>query len=748
MKLNKLLTLAIALACGCGMLSAQNKKTADTTVIVKEGDRNVMLNAASANAGPRDVNIGLPASVGGMTVLENDLPVVYFFWPEMPSRTWRSDAMTTGIKLLDLGATAIHSGDVGYSINSHYNLGTDRFQVVGSLKSNHFGLLNGDFALSNRLGNGWKYAAGVFANYAPGTFRSSVSDRFYADQMLLLKGALTKEYRIGDAGKGSVSLLYKHADMKSFVSTPYAPYLYSENGKVKELDHFRIGNDSYIQGQKLMLKDAQTGQYVERDGLNDYGTTSHTVDLIGKNRFDNGLNFNYIVRAHSAFTGTILALMTGVQPASSGNYAYFDSGDSYAGQNVQGVMVLASRRTPIRSLTSLFELGKQSGNHAWKVGLNQWNYSIDRFLTEGTRYYQEIAANPRKLIDLDKPGNSYGNTGDIYEYHNGTENKTAIFVSDQWDVSDVVTLNGGIRLEYQNLRGDYIDNTTPREAIYIHTPKTKIKDDFFNKAMVLGGIFKLTSGFGLLAEATYNEQSGHLENYSAGNNPHLRKSTIPGGTLGAYFNHPLVSLVSKATYIQRDEYRGTVNFTHPQDLSLVTRAATSYDIQTLGWTTDVVASPFKNFNLHLLFTYQNPVYKNYAGTADFGDGKTIDYDFSGKVVNKISKVLIEIDPSYTWRNLRMWLSARYFSKQYANLPNTLYFAGRWETFAGVNLRYNANLDLYATAVNLLNDRGAQGSISGTDLVDEATARQKIGTVMSGTYIRPFTVEFGMKYRFF
>ena len=42
----------------------------------EEKNRNVMLNAAN-NSGPRDVNIGLPSTVGGITIQENDLPVVY-----------------------------------------------------------------------------------------------------------------------------------------------------------------------------------------------------------------------------------------------------------------------------------------------------------------------------------------------------------------------------------------------------------------------------------------------------------------------------------------------------------------------------------------------------------------------------------------------------------------------------------------------------------------------------------------------
>lgn len=211
----------------------------------------------------------------------------------------------------------------------------------------------------------------------------------------------------------------------------------------------------------------------------------------------------------------------------------------------------------------------------------------------------------------------------------------------------------------------------------------------------------------------------------------------------------MINIVSKATYIQRDEYRGTVNFTSPVTANFQ-RASVSYDIQTLGWTTDIVATPFKNFNLHMLLTLQAPKYKNYSGTVDFGGGETIDYNYDDKIVNGVSKVLIEIDPSYQWNNLRVWASARYFSKQYANLTNSLAFKGRWETFAGANYSVNKNLDLSVSFVNLLNQRGAQGSISGTDLMTEEQAKQMIGSdgaILSGTYIRPFTAELGVKFRF-
>lgn len=719
---------------------AQNTSTpSDSTQIEKKDNRNMMLNAASANTGPREVNVGLPGTVGGTTVLENDLPVVYFFWPELPFKSWRVDASTVGMKPMDLGQTAINVGDVGFSLGTYDNLGTDHFQGNGSFGMNHFGSQKVDINISGSIGeSGLKYSGGAFLNLDQGTYSAKKNgiDRYFNDQTQLFKVALTKDYK-WSKGHGSISAMYKYANSKSMTMTEYASFRYFADGSVKELDGFKIGGDNYMAGQKFMTRDVFTGELEERDALNDYGSTSHTLDLISKNKFDNGLDFNFIVRAHSARSGLYLPIMTGIGATEDGNLA-------------QNVMILASKRTPIKSLTSLFELGKKSGNHTWKVGLNQWLYDIDQFATETTIYAQTVEANPKMIGGF--------NTGMGYEYHDGTENKTALFATNKWDISDVFSLTMGARLEYQRLDGNYIDNNDKKNISHIsNTPKRDIKEDWFNKAFMLSAVYKMTRTFGLLGEATYNEQAGHLENYSAGNFPDLKKSKIPSAGIGIFYNSPkfkngtTISLVSKATYIQRDEYRETVNFVHPTMAGLFNRALVTYDIQTLGWTTDVVANDiFKGFNLHFLMTIQSPKYKNYAGTVDFGNGITQDYNYNDNTVTKVSKVLLEIDPSYQYDKFRIWASLRYFSEQYANMTNSLDFKGRWETFAGINYSLSKNLDLSVSVVNLLNQRGAQGAISGTDLMTEEQAKNLVGNegaILSGTYIRPFTLEFGLKYRF-
>ena len=64
--------------------NAQNDKSSKSSNSKEEGDRNVMLNAASAN-GPREIQIGLPSA--DVNVLENGLPVTYATNPHPVSET-------------------------------------------------------------------------------------------------------------------------------------------------------------------------------------------------------------------------------------------------------------------------------------------------------------------------------------------------------------------------------------------------------------------------------------------------------------------------------------------------------------------------------------------------------------------------------------------------------------------------------------------------------------------------------------
>ncbi|MDR1504371.1 MAG: TonB-dependent receptor [Prevotella sp.] len=759
--INLLLCLSVIVP---STLSAQEitlKKDTIKTEIkteVKESDRNVMLNASTNSTGPRTVNFGLPSGTGSTTITENGLPIVYYAWPELPTMAWRRDATINKFGMLSLGETAISNGEVGYTVITDDNLGTDKYKGVVTFNTNHHGLLRGTANISGPLNNkGTQFSVGAYVSYDPGFFDTPFSD-FYNDQTQMYKAALTQNYKF-NSGTGKITAFYKYMNTKGLVQS-YAPFMYKAKGKVDEFNSIKIGGDNYFeQSGKTVIMDPFTGEKTERDIVSDFRTESHTFDLIGSNKFNNGLNLDYTLRYHSSKVAWAMPILTGVTDTyADTNVEYkYEDGTAYTGDYVQNAMLAYAQDVPIKNLAGIIELSKRTTNHDWKMGLTYQHYYIDDYIRGSTYYQQEVNEDPKKLYMYSgghKVTDDYGNLmyNPSLEYNRGKEHKTALSFLDKWTVSDRVSLTYGGRLEYKKVDGKYAPSESRSGGIIDRDKLASFNHDDINLSAMANSVIKITNNFGALGEFTYNEMSPQIENYAGEHNIGPKKSRIPGAAIGVYYNHPLFSVVSKGTYISKDNYITRLQLVHPDYPGRSMDQTVKYDIQTMGWTTDIMAKPFKKFSLHFLVTIQKPAYRKYSGSVEFSatgsaPAETIDFNFKDKTVTGVSKFLLEIDPSYQWDKVRIWASARYFSKQYANLANTLYFAGRWETFGGVDYKYNKHLNFGCTVVNILNQRGAQGSISGTDLMNQEQANQKIGTVLSGTYIRPFTVEFSATYRF-
>ena len=121
----------------------------------EEGNRNVMLNAASAN-GPREIQIGLPSA--DVNVLENGLPVTYATNPHSVNTIWRGDASLSHQGLLKIAETAITTGNIGYAVNSFTQKGQKGFNGTLNYKSNHFGLQEFSLNMNGDLGKDWTTA--------------------------------------------------------------------------------------------------------------------------------------------------------------------------------------------------------------------------------------------------------------------------------------------------------------------------------------------------------------------------------------------------------------------------------------------------------------------------------------------------------------------------------------------------------------------------------------------------------------
>lgn len=724
-----------------------SKQDSISTKKTDGSERNVMLNATDATK-PREIQIGLPSE--DVNVYENGLPAVYSSAVHRLQYHWRSDASLGEVGLMTPSESAIKTGNIAYSVNSFSKIGDKRFKGIVNYRSNHFGLQQFDMNVTGGIGDKWRYSGTMYQTFDPGTFKVKFDD--FADRTQIYRVGLT---RLLDGNKGKISLLYKYAySRNSLNQLNSAPFIYVGDGSIKELPGFEPGLASYgPESGKFEYMDIMDGK-IKPCNLRDMADNrSHELTLLSDYTFDNGLKWNFDFKYMNApeanyidFGGSTISEVT-----EKDGYRLSD-GKLYSG-------LIEGRRTwlhfgKVKNILLTSELEKTFGNHRMNLGLNEWYYHLN-YHSSSMQWTGTVREYPEILTAVD--GSRFRGFNELSpEYTKGYENKLALYFTDDWQITPKLNLFYGGRLEYYRMSADqiahqrypgfYIGDKAADGTII--TPANVTKDKL-NYAATARVTYNMIKGFGLTADGTIATRFPRINEY-AGTGPteeQYKRVTIPLVRGGLFYKNNWIDLTSMVTYISKSNNIDQQNLTKPGTSEGKT-VLLIYDIQTLGWTTSAEIDPFKGFHLHALFTYQKPVYKNYNASVTFSDGSQMGVNANNMIVKEIPQILVELDPSYNiTKDLRLWLSFRYFGKTYANLQEAFYFNGRWETFGGVNWAVNKNFDLGLTVVNFLNQKGAKGTISGSELITKDDASKYAGYYMSGTYLRPFTVEFSASIKF-
>lgn len=769
----KLLTFAFLVA-SCLNAYAQKDSvrvaSADKEASKEEGNRNVMLNAASAN-GPREISIGLPST--DVSVLENGLPVVYLSNPHNINTHWRGDSSLEHVGLLKLSETAITTGGIGYAVNSFTQRGLNsgkKFNGVINYNTNHFGKQQFDLNVNGSIGNNWFYSGSIYHDADPGTFKL----RFAQDQdrTQIYKFSLTKRYH---EGRGELSAIYHYSNSHWLSNaTTSAPFIYVGDGSVKEIPGFKLGTSSYLPNvSTISYMDIRTGEVKSISLYDATASKGNQLTLLNRYKWDSGLEWKISTKFDHALGSYLYQTPMDLkeQPETAGYMIKDEAGQLQPYKGYVQSRMSCFNRGNVNDFMFTTELSKQYENQTWRVGLNEWYYNV-HYTSNTTMYDHTVEEYPQMLYGASSDKvHYYGNTPyynmnqNASEYYRGYENKLALYATHDWDISPQWNVYYGARFEYQHLGGSnlavynkdgkpvgrfngYHVGAVAADGTII-TPQN-FHYNWLNTAFTAALTYKMTHSFGLTGDFTYNTQRPNMTNFAPSEWPNTGQITVPLGRAGIYYNNDWISVTSLFTYIAKTNNNSTLNLINPNDPTGhdVKAAPLSFDIETMGWTTDAVVKPFKGFDLHFMFTYQSPKYKKYETGVTFSDGSTSNINATGNIVTEIPKILIELDPSYyITKDLKVWASFRYFSKTYANINNAYYFNGRWETFGGVNWTVNKYLSLSGTVINFLNQTGAKGSISGAELVEKDQASQYNGHWMAGSYIRPFTVEFSASIKF-
>lgn len=758
----------------------ENESVSDSTKVEnkafskEEKNRNVMLNAEN-NTGPRRVNVGLPFT-SDVLILENDVPIVYNFYPTIPTTVWRYDNSIGKIGLLSFAEGALTYGKVGFVVNSYDRNATFSFKGYASIYTNNFGSFHYNVAVGGPIGKkGWGYTLGVYESYDRGNGTNYMYTP-WKDRTQIYKGSISKKYK-----KGNIRLLYKYTEsLNQIIVGGLYPYVYKGNGNIDPLPGFEPGKDSYIVANgNVPYYDAYTGEANSINLGSDKasGAKTHNIYLSGTHKFSNGWKLNHSTMfqtAKSSFNSEF-PLSTNIidtDQQAGQQFTYLGTNSSYQGP-VQLVAHVGMPNGDVQYLASRIEITKKIKNHDLRLGTTYQFNSTDLTAYQSV-YAQTIEPNPHLLDyyvyvpalgDYVQTTNQYGalpaSAGGYGSIERYKYSKLALYGSDDFTLGKYIDLGIGGRIEHQNINdvhNPYINDFVMDRPL--------IEKDFknqWNKVLVESMVFKVSGRFGFLHDLTYNAWNDRYWDYAfkdANGNPMPDPTTPeakPMGTIakelktrvlnvggGIYYNYgDIFSVVSKVTFINKSNVKSYITVTDPADANeRKTVDPLFYDISTLGWSTDIVTKPFKGFSLHYLITLQNPQYKNYNYNA-FGTN----YSYSNNIIPQLSKTLMEIDPSYSFNKgtMRLWVSLRYFGKQYGNLTNSIYYKGWWENFGGFEYRPNRKVEFKLQVVNFLNQIGVKGAINGADQLTDSS--QLLGRKIVAGVIRPRTFELTVNFKF-
>ena len=711
------------------------------------GDRGVMLNAESASM-PREISIGLPTGDNGAAICEDGMKHSYSFVKGFYH--WAGGNAYSSVGLRGLSESVIRTGDIGMVVDSHTKLGGDSHAGVFSFKSSTFGLINFDGSVSGPVKKGWYYSLGAFVNLNPTSVNAP--GRTFVDNRQIFKAALSKRWT-----NAELSFIYKLSLSKdSLGGYGEAPFFYNGDGSISEIKDYKLGRSCYFPADdKISYMDFTTG--VMKTGNVGKMDDRQIHDILVKGKYNTDSGWELSGGLHGCIAprnNWVKSVVSGIDTSvdgmlKNGKAVTLEDGASFSGKIQNRVVSIVDSKS--LDVTALFEAKKKFEKHDLNLGAEL--YYVGQYeKTASVRIAHTVEANPQRVYQNGQSSWGYNMNS---QYAEGYRLSATAYAFDDWQVNDRLFFRAGLRLRplHQSIDGaSVIDEATAgnkkTEGFYLNNgvaSKSNVKLTKLDYAGTLYTTYSLCQGLFFMGEGFYSITNKSVSYFKATKIPTLKAIGNAMGRGGLMYQNKWMDATAMVSYITSWNNAATVSVT--KQISGVSEThdyTAQYGIGTLGFNFDGNFH-WEGLNLHLMFTFQDPKYKNYDNVFTFSDGSTSEISYTGNYVTGISRVMLEIDPSYSYKAWRFWTSARYFSRQYASRTNLAYFKGRWETFGGIDYKVTSDLKLSLNVVNWLCQRGPKGSIDVADTISDPSELE--GYLMSGKYMRPFEVNLGLTYKF-
>ena len=603
-----------------------------------------------------------------------------------------------------------------------------------------------DGVTSGPLAQGWFYSAAAYSNYDPTSVNSPA--RRFVDRRSIFKFTLSRKWE-----RSEVNILYKFtmAD-DNLDGYAYAPYVYEGGGKVKTIRGFRLGRDCYMPEDDSFSWIDVDGGAAHSASLSDLDKRRfHTIRAWGSHRSYSGWNlFGAAYASLAPVINSVSMAPSGIDYiASPGAGVTYEDGTPFEGYMQRRIAKIAVASAYDLTLGGFAR--KTVGSHHIKLG-TEIMLLYQKESTSSAAFAHEAAASPRRLLVNGRKEWNY-NTASLY-VDSGKQTYT-LYALDDWDISDRLSVGAGVRVRLAHYAAECANNPSQDEDFNSRVPGFYIGNGtsrlFTYKRDPLDGCvsghlsYKMGRGLYAVADGFYSLTAKGPTSFKGVALPSLKPIGNALARAGAAYENSWLDLTAMFSYITFWNNYKNLDVTaiiNGQSETLVHTA--QYGMGNWGFTVDGTAHS-GGFKFHAMCTLQDPRYLDYDNRFVFSDGSVRNIRYSGNFITGISRVMLELDPSWSFGPWRAWLSARYYSRQYASRTNYAYFKGHWETFGGVDWKCTDKLKLALSFVNILCQSGSKGSIDVADTI--ASASELEGYIMAGSYIRPFTVDLTLTYSF-
>lgn len=430
----------------------------------------------------------------------------------------------------------------------------------------------------------------------------------------------------------------------------------------------------------------------------------------------------------------------GGKMATTGTATYLNGGGAVDGNQQVMSAGIWSVEKKIKSFTDELRVSKEIvKDHTMTAGLYYADYSSKDMWYLGNSVLMTATPNARPInLSLNNGVVVSGNGHDGASFYTLNENfsaqNTAIYLADEWKVSDRIRVDAGLRSESRRLNG-VISN--PKSVDLDNNPLTL----YNNNASVLSGSNK-----------PVNRNDSEMS-YTLGGNYKVSQNFSVFARLNSGFALPqfdtirdngVDTVVTKVKQYEiglkavTEKYSAYLTFFHNKFTGLPFQQflADGSNVTAIGGSSgsglefEVAARPVKNFQISLSGAYQESKYENYGAN-------------TGNEVKRQPKLQFRLSPSYRipldTSNVKIYGTYTHVDARFADAENQQALPKYYTLDAGVLVSLGENLEFRLAGTNLTNQLG----------LTEGNSRV-IGSGSSVVFARPIfgrAVEASVVYRF-